>query len=150
MSEVPFVEKLRPPMRWTMAIFYFAAGVFHLAATDKFLLIVPDWVPYGRYVVQATGLCEIAGALALVSVRLRWLAGVMLALYAVCVFPANVKHALDGIDVPGLPSSWWYHAPRLALQPALVWWALFAGGAIDWPFRPGPKTSARTGLAKPN
>ena len=150
MSEVTIVEKLRAPMRWTMAIFYFAAGVFHLAATDKFLLIVPGWVPYPRYVVLATGLCEIAGALALVSFPLRRVAGVMLALYAVCVFPANIKHALDGIDVPGLPSSWWYHGPRLALQPVLVWWALFAGETIDWPFRSGPRTSARTGRAKPN
>ena len=36
---------------------------------------------------------------------------------------------------PPLPDSWWYHAPRLALQPVLVWWALFAGGVADWPLR---------------
>jgi uncharacterized membrane protein len=59
----------------------------------------------------------------------------MLALYAVCVFPANIKHALDGIAVPGLPSSWLYHGPRLAFQPVLVWMALYAGGATSWPFR---------------
>jgi uncharacterized membrane protein len=65
----------------------------------------------------------------------RKLAGIMLALYAVCVFPANIKHALYDIQVPGLPSSWWYHAPRLLMQPVLVWWALFCSGAIDWPRR---------------
>ena len=67
--------------------------------------------------------------------RTRWLAGLMLAIYAVCVFPANLHHALDHVTVPGLPSSWWYHAPRLAFQPVFVWWALYAGGVIDWPFR---------------
>jgi uncharacterized membrane protein len=67
--------------------------------------------------------------------RLRRLAGIMLALYAVCVFPANVKHALDGIHLPPAPDSWWYHGPRLAFQPVLVWWALFCAGVIDWPFR---------------
>ena len=58
----------------------------------------------------------------------------MLALYAVCVFPANIKHAFEGIDVPQLPHSWWYHGPRLLAQPVLVWWALFAAGVTDWPF----------------
>ena len=59
----------------------------------------------------------------------------MLAIYAVCVFPANIKHAMDALAVGGLPTSWWYHGPRLLFQPVIVWWALFAGGVIDWPFR---------------
>jgi uncharacterized membrane protein len=61
----------------------------------------------------------------------------MLALYAACVFPANVKHALDGVAVAGLPTGWWYHGPRWALQPVLIWAALWASGVVDWPFRPG-------------
>jgi len=61
-------------------------------------------------------------------------AGIALAAYAVCVFPANIKHAFEGITVAGLPSSWWYHAPRLAAQPVLVWWALWCSGAVRWPW----------------
>jgi hypothetical protein len=30
---------------------------------------------------------------------------------------------------------WAYHAPRLAFQPVFVWWALFAGDLVDWPWR---------------
>jgi uncharacterized membrane protein len=86
-------------------------------------------------VVLLTGLCEIAGSIALLTVRWRRLAGVMLALYAVCVFPANIKHALAGISLPPVPDSWWYHGPRLALQPVFVWWALVCAGVTDWPFR---------------
>jgi uncharacterized membrane protein len=59
--------------------------------------------------------------------------GVALAVYAVCVWPANFKHAFGGIDVPHLSSRWWCHAPRLALQPVIVWWALFCAGVINWP-----------------
>jgi uncharacterized membrane protein len=129
------IGRARLVMRWIMTTFYALAGVAHLTLTDKFLLIVPDWVPSPRAVVLLTGLCEIAGSIALASTRLRRLAGIMLALYAVCVFPANVKHALDGIHLPPAPDSWWYHGPRLALQPVLVWWALFCAGVIDWPFR---------------
>jgi uncharacterized membrane protein len=65
----------------------------------------------------------------------------MLALYAVCVFPANIKHAFEGIDLPPVPDTWWYHGPRLLMQPVLVWWALFCAGVIDWPWRKCGSTS---------
>jgi uncharacterized membrane protein len=127
-----------------MAIFYAIAGVVHLRSPEAFLPIVPSWVPDPREVILLTGICEIAGAMALLTRRSRWLAGVMLAAYAACVFPANIKHAVEGIPIPGLPTSWWYHGPRLALQPVLVWWALFCGEVIDWPFREreSPATSS--------
>lgn len=125
-------------MRWIMAAFYALAGTLHIAIPGKFLPIVPEWVPFPRQVLLVTGVCEIAGSLALLTGRVRKLAGVMLALYAVCVFPANIKQAMEGIDLPPVPNSWWYHAPRLALQPVLVWWALFCSGAIDWPFGKPP------------
>jgi uncharacterized membrane protein len=98
-------------MRWVMAAFYPVAGIVHLIAPDKFLPIVPDFVPLPSEVVLATGVCEIVGGLALLTRRLRWIAGVMLALYAVLVFPANIKHAIEGINLPPVPDSWWYHGP---------------------------------------
>jgi len=39
------------------------------------------------------------------------------------------------IVLPPIPDSWWYHAPRLALQPVIAWWALFCAGVTDWPWR---------------
>ena len=118
-----------------MATLYLVAGITHLVAPDKFLPIVPDFVPLPRDVVLATGALEIAGSVALLTTRLRRVAGVMLALYAVSVFPANIKHAVDGIHVPPIPDSWWYHGPRLLMQPVLVWWALFCAEVVDWPSR---------------
>lgn len=126
---------LRTIMRWLLAAFYLAAGIVHLRAPDAFLAIMPGWVPAPREIILATGVAELAGAIGLLIPRLRRAAGIGLALYAVCVFPANIKHALEGIVIPSLPSSWWYHGPRLAFQPVLVWWALFCAGVIDWPMR---------------
>jgi uncharacterized membrane protein len=122
-------------MRWVLAAFFVAAGYAHLASPASLLAITPDWVPFPRQMIFLTGLFEFAASAALVTKPLRAYAGIALAAYAVCVFPANIKHAVDGIDIPGLPSSWWYHAPRLALQPFIVWWALFAGEVIDWPWK---------------
>jgi uncharacterized membrane protein len=85
-------------------------------------------------VIFYTGLCEIFGAAALLTRSLWYWAGIALALYAFCVWPANFKHAFDGIHVAQIPTSWWYHGPRLALQPVIIWWALFSGEVVDWPF----------------
>ena len=125
-------------MRSVMAVFYMSAGILHVARPEKFLPIVPAWVPLPRETVLLTGVCEIVGSVALLVGPTMSAAGVMLALYAVCVYPANVKHAVEGIHLPPVPDSWWYHGPRLAFQPVLVWWALFCAGVIDWPFRARP------------
>jgi uncharacterized membrane protein len=129
------LETARTVLRYVLAVVYFFVGVVHLRSPDVFLPIVPEWVPFPRETVLATGACEVAGALALMTTRLRYAAGVMLALYAVCVYPANIKHALEDVTVGGTHFSWWYHAPRLAFQPVFVWWALFCGGVTSWPFQ---------------
>lgn len=128
------MEKSRSAMRSLMAAFYIIAGIGHLTYADTFVRIVPDWVPFAREVILMTGLCELAGAVALLTTRLRAAAGIMLALYALCVWPANIKHAVEGIAMPLIPDTWWYHGPRLALQPVLIWWTLFCSGVIDWPW----------------
>jgi len=129
------LDRGRGAARLVLAIAYALVGYVHLRSPQGFLPIVPDWVPFPRETILATGVCEILGAIALLVPRLRWLAGVMLAAYAVCVYPANIKHAVDGVIVGGTQLGWGYHAPRLAFQPVIVWWALFAGAVIDWPFR---------------
>jgi uncharacterized membrane protein len=133
MSDSKSFARSRSVMRWTMAAFYILAGIVHIAAPGNFLPIVPGWVPSPGLVVLLTGVCEIAGGSALLVGRTQRLAGIMLALYAVCVFPANVKHAVEAINLPPMPNTCWYHGPRLALQPVLVWWALFSAEVIDWP-----------------
>jgi uncharacterized membrane protein len=95
-------------------------------------------------VIVATGICELAGAAALLTGRFRGAAGIALAAYAICVYPANVKHAVDSLSGPGVPQlGWWYHVPRLAFQPVMVWWGLFAGGVVQWPFGRHPSAAGR-------
>ena len=69
----------RAAMRWILAAFYAAAGTAHLWAPDKLLAITPSWVPFAPRVILVTGLCEIAGAVALVTKPFRRWAGIALA-----------------------------------------------------------------------
>lgn len=121
--------------RVVLAAAFFAAGVLHLVAPGGFIAITPAWVPFAREVIAVTGVCEIAGAIALLMPRLRKAAGIMLALYALCVFPANIRHAVDGVAIGGVVLGPAYHVPRLLFQPVIIWWALWAGTVIDWPLR---------------
>ncbi len=130
---------MRTGARIVLALAYLVAGIAHVGAPGGFERITPGWVPFPHQVVIATGLCEVAGAMALLFVpSLRRAAGIALAAYAICVFPANINHAVNNIALGGTTLSWWYHGPRLALQPVLVWWALWAAGCTDWPFRRRP------------
>src|SRR6201747_3167453 len=98
-SAGPPAPRVRLGLRLALALFYFGAGVLHLPQGAPFALIVPPWVPAPRLVVAVTGVCELLGATGLMIPISRRLAGAMLALYAVCVFPANLHHALDHVHV---------------------------------------------------
>ena len=129
---------IRTLLRWVLAAFYALAGYYHLVAPEGFLAIMPDWIPLPEAVVFWTGVAELLGAAALAQpwkIPLRKAGAIGLALYAVCVFPANINHFVMDMarDDAGLGLS--YHVPRMIAQPILVWLALWTGGVTDWPAR---------------
>jgi uncharacterized membrane protein len=119
---------------YVLALAYLIAGIAHLRSPAGFVAITPSWVPHPAEVILLTGLAELAGAAGLMIPPLRRAAGIGLALYALCVWPANINHALNDIPLGGMHLGWWYHGPRLVLQPVIIWWALWASGVTDWPF----------------
>lgn len=131
------LDKWRTGARWLLALVYFGVGIVHLRSPAGFLPIMPEWVPYPEVVIALTGVWEIIGAtlLAWPNADANRLGGIAMAAYAVAVFPANIKHAIDGVAIGGQVFGWGYHAPRLLFQPVFVWWALWAGKIVEWPFR---------------
>lgn len=129
---------IRAGLRWMLAGFYALAGAMHLARPAPFLAIMPPWVPAPEAVVLWTGIAELLGALALAqpfSLPLRVAGAVGLALYAICVFPANIHHFALDMARPDGGLGLGYHLPRMVAQPLFVWLALWTGGATDWPLR---------------
>jgi uncharacterized membrane protein len=111
-----------------LAIFYGTAGIFHLAAPGSFIRVTPPWVPNPGAIILVTGLSELAGVVALLIPQTRKLGAIGLSLYAVCVYPANIEHAVQDLSGVHHGPGWLYHAPRLFAQPFIVWWTLYAGG----------------------
>ena len=123
---------------YLLAAFYGVAGVIHLAYPAPFIHITPAWVPRVSLVVALTGIAELAGSLGLLQPwfpALRRAAGWGLALYALCVWPANYNHLLIDMARPDHGAGLGYHLPRLAAQPLIIWAALWVSGVTDWPWR---------------
>ncbi|MBK63355.1 MAG: hypothetical protein CL575_10530 [Altererythrobacter sp.] len=133
---------IRRALRWLLVTFYAFAGIMHLSKPEPFLSIMPGYVPVPEAMVFWTGVAELLGAAALVqpwSKQIRKAGAIGLALYAICVFLANIHHfALDmARENGGLGLA--YHIPRMIAQPVLVWLALWVGGVTDWPCRRRPQ-----------
>ena len=129
---------IRTVLRWLLALFYAVAAWFHITAPGPFLRIMPAPVPWHEGVVFGTGVAELLGAAALAqpwSKRLRRAGAIGLALYALCVWPANVNHFAMDMAQPGHGWGLAYHVPRMFAQPLLIWLALWTGGVTDWPWR---------------
>ena len=126
--------QIRTAARIVLATVFLGAGVLHLMVPGPFVRITPHWVSDPALVVALTGIAELLGAAGLMIPRLRIVAGWALALYCVCVYPANIQHAVSGLTT-GAGLGWAYHGPRLLLQPLIIWWCLWASTAIDWPFK---------------
>lgn len=122
-------------MRLAMAIALIAVGTDHWVNPQRYLAMMPPWVPLHYEMVLFTGAAEIAGALGILVRKTRSLAGLALAAYFVAVFPANIHNALNGLAVDGLPQAAWYYWARLPFQPLAIWWALFSAQLIHWPLR---------------
>ncbi len=128
---------IRTSARWLLGIAYMLAGYFHLATPGPFVKIMPAWAPLPDAVVALTGVAELVGAAALLqpwSLALRKAAGYGLALYALCVWPANFQHLTLDMARADHGLGLGYHIPRLLAQPLIIWLALWAGEATGWPF----------------
>ena len=127
---------LKASLRTLLAALYAFAGYMHFAAPDPFVSITPSWVPYPEAVVFWTGVAEILGAIGLLqpfSKPLRQASGIGLALYALCVWPANINHfAMDMARADG-GLGLAYHVPRMFAQPLVIWLALWVADVpLPW------------------
>ncbi len=108
------------------------AGTSHLTfARREFRAQVPPWVPMDTDdVVLLSGAAEIALGAALAGLpKERRRVGGLAAAFFTAIFPGNVSQYRNRVDGFGLDTDA-KRAARLAGQPLLVAWALYAGGLI--------------------
>lgn len=116
--------------RWVTAVVFIAIGVTHfMPAVVRGMAAMVPAVFHGRpfsprWWVYVTGVAEVAGGIGLLLDPTRAAAGIALAVFLVCVFPANAYAARhrDRFGVFAVP--FW---PRLLLQLALIVLVLWVG-----------------------
>ncbi len=121
---------IRAILRPGLAVFYAFAGYMHIARPEPFLSIMPVAVPFPEAVIFWTGIAEILGAVAILqpfSRTLRQAGGIGLALYALCVWPANINHFILDMAREDGGLGLIYHVPRMIAQPVIIWLALWVG-----------------------
>jgi uncharacterized membrane protein len=132
MSDVTWAA-IQLAVRILLALVFVGMGVNHFVprpARAMAAIIPPSFrrpgIPSPAFLVRFTGVCEIAGGVALLVEPVRLAAAVALAVFLVAVFPANAYAArhperFGRIAIPLVP--------RLVAQVALIALVLFAG----WP-----------------
>ncbi|MEM9136665.1 MAG: DoxX family protein [Cyanobacteria bacterium P01_F01_bin.42] len=117
------VEDGRDTLKGVLAVCIIVAGIFHFAAPQPFISIVPEILPYPAAIVYISGVIEILlGVGLLVPLTSRLCAWGMVALF-IAVYPANLNMAFNHIHIDGIPDGWWFQAIRLPFQFVLIAWA---------------------------
>ncbi len=112
---------MKTALRYLLAVIMIAAGILHFARPEKFVAIVPDWLPAHRVLVGVSGFFEILGGAGLLVRRVRKAAAWGLVALFVAVFPANVNMAVNKIMVDN-PWILWGRLPFQAVLVAWAWW----------------------------
>lgn len=99
----------------------FTASAHFTSMKEDLIRMVPNWIPWPRATVYATGICEIAGAVGLLVPGLSRVTGILLIMFFVAILPANIHAAKSGVTLRGKPAT---ALPlRIPLQMLFIAWA---------------------------
>ena len=121
-------------IRLLLGAFMAYAGTSHLTFNrQEFVAQVPTWLQFSSgftdFVVLASGVVEIAFGLSIIFLaeKKRAIAGALLALFYVAIFPGNINQYVNHIDAFGLNTDN-LRLIRLFFQPVLIFIALWSTG----------------------
>ena len=125
--------------RLLLGAFMTYAGISHLTFNrQEFVAQVPTWLQFSPgftdFVVLASGVVEIAFGLGIIFLvaKKRAIAGALLALFYVAIFPGNINQYVNHINAFGLNTDN-LRLIRLFFQPVLIFLALWiTGGWKYW------------------
>jgi len=109
--------------RWLLVVAMIGVGIAHFTDHAKFVATMPAYLPMHGELVWISGFFEILGGIGLAIPRTRrWAGWGLIALY-ICVFPANVNMAINGIPMGDLDTPNWMLWARLPFQLMFIGWA---------------------------
>lgn len=114
-----------------MAVFIIFTGFSHFKFQKGIALMIPDFIPYKMFWVYFTGVLEIAAGIGLMIPQLRETTAILLIVFYVVVFIANINSSKKRINIfkadytgPGMK---YLYKERIPMQIILIVWTWYFG-----------------------
>lgn len=114
-----------------MTVFIIFTGFSHFKFQKGMALMIPDFIPYKMFWVYFTGVLEIAAGIGLMIPQLRETTAILLIVFYVVVFIANINSSKKRINIfkadytgPGMK---YLYKERIPMQIILIVWTWYFG-----------------------
>lgn len=114
-----------------MAAFIIFTGLAHFKFQKGMSMMIPDIIPAKMFLVYFTGILEIAAGIGLLIPELRKLTAILLIIFLLIVFIANINSSNKNINLfkadfsgPGMN---YLYKERIPMQIILIGWTWFFG-----------------------
>ncbi len=110
---------------------FILVGIEHFRSPQKFVDIVPNYLPFALFLVYLTGIIEIVGGLGIIYPETREITGRLMVLFLIAVYPANFNMWINDIPYNGTRLTTQGHLVRLSVQFLLIIGALGFSGDLQ-------------------
>lgn len=114
-----------------MAVFIIFTGFSHFKFQKGMAMMIPDFIPAKLFWVYFTGIIEIAAGIGLMIPSIRELTAILLIVFYVLVFIANINSSRKKINIfkadftgPGMT---YLYKERIPMQIILILWTWYFG-----------------------
>tara|TARA_B100000424_G_scaffold245801_1_gene217002 strand:- start:1603 stop:1998 length:396 start_codon:yes stop_codon:yes gene_type:complete len=106
-------------------------GIEHFREPQKFVDIVPKYMPFALFLVYLTGVMEILVGLGIIYPDTRELTGRLTVLFLIAIYPANFNMWINDVPFNGTRLTTQGHLVRFSVQILLIITALGFSGDLQ-------------------
>ena len=106
-------------------------GIEHFREPQKFVDIVPKYMPFALFLVYLTGIMEILVGLGIIYPDTREITGRLTVLFLIAIYPANFNMWINDVPFNGARLTTQGHLVRLSVQIFLIIAALGFSGDLQ-------------------
>ena len=110
---------------------FILVGIDHFRSPQKFVDIVPNYLPFALFLVYLTGIMEVAGGLGIIYPETREITGRFMVLFLLAIYPANFHMWINDVPFNGTKLTTNGHLVRLLVQFLLILAALGFSGDLE-------------------
>ncbi|MDQ2936534.1 MAG: DoxX family protein [Acidobacteriota bacterium] len=137
------MRKVKPILKYLLAVFFVVAGLNHFTNPNFYLKIMPPYLPWHLPLIYLSGLFEVALGILLLIPHFTHIAAWGLIALLIAVFPANIHMAVNhGLFPEYRATTLWLRLPLQVVLMALLYWYAFPvvprDRSADEPLRSNP------------